>query len=200
MDERTRVEKKKKTQAATDIWEIEISLSDIKPRIWRRFAVPGNITLANLHQVIQDVMGWTNSHLHEFIVGRDHYSSHDSKMNPDWDRNSYDERLAVLRDVVKGEGAAFVYEYDFGDGWQHKLHVKKIGPPEAKVAYPVCLEGERACPPEDCGGPWAYDELLTVIADPEHERYEELTEWLGEGFDPEAFDVEETNEMLGDIR
>ena len=160
----------------------------------------GNITLAKLNKVIQNVMGWTNSHLHQYVIDQNRYSSHDSRMNPDWDRDSYDERLAKLCDVVKGDGAVFTYEYDFGDGWEHELQVKKVRPAESESVYPLCLAGQRACPPEDCGGPWGYDEFLQAIADPDHERHDELTEWYGEGFDPEAFDLKATNDMLKKMR
>ncbi len=192
--------KRKNAQTSVDICEVEISLLEIKPRIWRRFAVPTDITLAKLHKVIQIIMGWTNSHLHQFIIKNELYAPHDPRIDPDWNRNSYDERLVKLSDVVDSGAKSFKYEYDFGDDWMHKLQVKKVGPPDAHVVYPVCLAGKRACPPEDCGGPWGFEELLEAIADPKHERHEDLTEWLGEGFDPEWFYLEEINKMLKKIR
>jgi hypothetical protein len=192
--------KRKKTETPVEVCEIEISLLEITPRIWRRFVVPADITLAKLHKVIQLIMGWTNSHLHQFIIRNEYYAPHDPRVDPDWNRRSYDERLVKLSDMVDGGIKSFKYEYDFGDGWEHKLQVKKIGPPEANVRYPTCLSGKRACPPEDCGGPWGYEELLAAIADAHHERHEELSEWLGEGFDPEAFYLEDINKTLKSLR
>lgn len=103
-------------------------------------------------------------------------------------------------DQIVSEGDKLIYEYDFGDGWEHKIRIEKILPAEKGKRYPVCLAGKRACPPEDCGGPPGYERLLEVLRDPKHEEYEETLEWLGGPFDPEAFDVNEVNRMLKSVR
>ncbi len=105
-----------------------------------------------------------------------------------------------LSQVAKGEKNKFSYVYDMGDNWEHELVVEKILSPEAGKHYPVCLTGKRACPPEDCGSIWGYAELLEIIKDPEHEEYEERMEWLGEEFNPEAFNTEEVNQALESLR
>ena len=174
---------------------LEIGLLDIEPRIWRRFAVPSNIKLPRLHEVIQEVMGWTDSHLHAFMAeGERRYTDPD----PDFDLEygTMDEGKAKLTDLVTKPKDRFVYEYDFGDDWNHVVEVVSVGPPEKGVKYPVCLAGERSCPPEDCGGPWGYEGFLEAISDPDHEEHEENLEWLDGTFDPEAFDLNQVNRRM----
>jgi len=180
------------------IYELEISLLDSEPRIWRRFAVAGDITLVKLHHVAQLVMGWTDSHLHQFVMaGEVRYGSKHLYLDPDPDVR--DERRVRLNRVLSGPGDSLLYQYDFGDGWDHLLEVIGVGPAEQGVRYPVCLAGERACPPEDSGGIYGYYEILEAIADPDHEDHEEMAEWLGAGFDPEAFDEDAVNQMLASL-
>jgi len=180
------------------ICELEITLLDSEPRIWRRFAVAGDITLAELHRVAQVVMGWTDSHLHQFVtVSNVRYESKDPDLDPDPDVR--DERRVRLNHVLSRSGASLLYQYDFGDGWDHLLQVVRVGPAEQGVRYPVCLAGERACPPEDSGGIYGYYEILEAVADPDHEDHDAMTEWLGADFDPEAFDRDEVNRMLASL-
>ena len=186
---------KKKTKASTTkVFELEIWLVDIEPRIWRRFVVPANIKLPRLHDVIQNVMGWTNSHLHAFMTEGKRYTD----PYPDFDigEDTLDETKAGLTDLVLRPKDRFVYEYDFGDGWNHVVEVISIVPPEKDVTYPLCLAGERACPPEDCGGPWSYDDLLEAIRDPDHGEHDDMLEWVGSSFGPESFDAREVNRLL----
>ena len=185
---------KKTTTGTTKVYELEIWLMDIEPRIWRRVAVPDNIKLPTLHEVIQGVMGWTDSHLHAFIVGDHRYSYPHPGL--DMDDDELDERRAKLTDLVLRPKDRFVYEYDFGDCWRHVVEVVSIRPPDTGVKYPVCLSGQRACPPEDCGGPWSYDEFLEAILNSDHEEHEEMLEWVGGRFDPEAFDLKAANRQL----
>ncbi len=177
----------------TQIYQLKITLEGSKPPIWRRVQVPGNTTLANLHDLIQDVMGWEDSHLHNFTVkGREF-----GQPNPEFDEGEVeDERKILLNQVADQPKTKFTYEYDFGDGWRHAIVVEKILPPEPATAYPVCLDGSRHCPPEDCGGIWGYQEMLAKIANPKHPEHEEILEWLGGEFDPEEFSVDEVNEHL----
>ncbi len=190
-----------RASTGAEVYQLKVTLLGSEPPVWRRFAVPANITLAKLHDVIQIVMGWYDCHLHEFYT-RDgtRYRARDPDLDLDWDAGTIDERKARLRDVIQRAKQRFFYDYDFGDGWEHGLELEKRIPPEPGVKYPVCLAGERACPPEDCGGVWGYGELIEAIRDPKHERHEELREWLGGPFDPEAFDIEQTNTLLRKLR
>jgi hypothetical protein len=176
------------------IYQLKITLKGSKPPIWRRVEVPGTITLAALHHVIQAAMGWYDSHLHQFEVGDTTYG--DREMLEDLDvRNSRTIRLNQIAPAVK---AKFSYLYDFGDNWDHAILVEKITPPEPTARYPRCIAGKRACPPEDCGGIWGYAELLEALANPEHPEHEDMLEWVGEPIDPEAFDLAEVNARLAD--
>ena len=181
---------------STNIYEIHIELLESDPSIWRRFAVRRDLTLAALHSVIQVVMGWKDSHLHAFVVGSVRYEEPGNDLGFAMEQETIDERTVRLGDVAEGQGSSFLYEYDFGDGWRHQLEVRNLGEPEAGVRYPVCLGGERACPPEDCGGIGGYDDLLNAISDPRHEDHDDLREWLAADFDPEAFDLEAVNRIL----
>jgi hypothetical protein len=172
-----------------EIYQLKIWLGEIEPRIWRKFEVPSNTRLDKLNEIIQGVMGWTNSHLHEFSADGVRYGAHYPDGN-DYNDGMLDESKARLTDLVSRPKERFRYEYDFGDGWGHIVKLLEIREPQENVKYPVCLEGERACPPEDCGGPWRYPELLEILKDPDHEEHEELLEWVGDEFDPEAFDIE----------
>jgi hypothetical protein len=120
-------------------------------------------------------------------------------MDEDWDdvgSEDEDDTQYTLEQVVTRPGQRFRYTYDFGDGWDHSIVVEKILPAQRGVKYPVCLAGKRACPPEDSGGPWGYEGLLEALRDPHHERHEELTQWAGSDFDPEAFNVNDVNARL----
>ena len=120
-----------------------------------------------------------------------------SELDPDYgDDWTQDERKVKLQKVAPEIGVKFHYEYDFGDSWTHLIQVEKILMPEPNTVYPVCIKGKRACPPEDCGGVWGYADLIEIMADPKHEQYEEMQEWLGDELDPEAFDLNEVNDAL----
>jgi len=143
-------------------------------------------------------MGWTNSHLHQFNIEGKKYRG-EGMYDPVEDPEVLDESEYRLNKLI-GENSIFDYEYDFGDCWEHEIRVEKVIPAEEGVSYPLCLYGERACPPEDCGGTWGYEELLNVLNDPEHEDHEQYSEWAGKDFDPEKFDIAETNRVLGKVR
>jgi hypothetical protein len=180
------------------IYQIKVTLQGSKPPIWRRLLVRSDITLADLHRIIQAAFGWWDYHLHQFIVGEIYFGVPD----PDYDDylEMHDERKIRLHQLAEREGSKFRYEYDFGDDWLHQVLVEKILPPEPGQAYPVCLKGRRACPPEDVGGMWGYEHFLEAIADPEHEEHDNYLDWVGGEFDPEAFDLEEVNEALRALR
>jgi len=180
---------------ATDvpIYQIKVTLKGSKPPIWRRIQVRSDITLSRLHMILQEAMGWWNAHLHLFAVGQTEYGLPD----PDFGfEGMRDERMVKLNQIATGEGARFIYEYDFGDSWEHVLLVEKVLPPEEGVQYPICTKGRRACPPEDVGGIWGYEEFLEAIQDPDHPEHEEYLEWIGDEFDPEEFDLDAINERL----
>jgi hypothetical protein len=188
---------RKPAKVSDRIYRLKVTLKDIKPPVWRRIEVP-DCTLGDLHEVIQTVMGWDDSHLHQFVVRGTYYGP----PAPDdfgfgMDMEVEDEDGVLLSQIVKVDRKVkFRYEYDFGDGWQHEIEFERIVEREPKVKYPRCVEGKRACPPEDCGGPWGYPAFLEAIADPSHERHEELLEWVGGEFEPEAFSVEPVNREL----
>jgi len=136
-----------------------------------------------------------NSHLHEFLIKGQRYRDLEQMYEDVDEPDMHDEQEFRLKKLVD-EGDVFEYEYDFGDCRQHEIAVEKVMEPEAGVRYPLCLAGERACPLEDCGGPWGYDELLKVLGDPGHEEYEHYRGWAGEDFDAERFDLEKANRAL----
>ena len=178
------------------IYQLKVTLKGSKPPIWRRLQVPGEVTLAKLHQVLQAAMGWTDSHLHQFEVDGVYYGP--PELRDELDVES--EQRLRLRQAAPDERAKFRYEYDFGDDWQHEILVEKIAPPEPGRRYPICLAGKRACPPEDCGGIWGYYQLLETVGNPDDPEHDELREWLGGDFDPEDLDLDEINQSLKRIR
>jgi hypothetical protein len=194
-------ERKKAMPSETRIYQIKITLNESKPPIWRRVLVRDDINLARFHYIIQAAMGWTNSHLHQFIVGQTYFG----EPHPDYDYgfDMLDERRVKLKQIVPGEGFTFRYEYDFGDSWLHDLLVEKVLEPEPGQQYPLCVKGRRACPPEDVGGIWSYNYFLESTQNPDHPDYpgdEDILEWLGGEFGPTTFDMDETNEILRELR
>ncbi|CAN5529483.1 hypothetical protein BH24ACT7_BH24ACT7_14700 [soil metagenome] len=135
-------------------------------------------------------------HLHGFDVDGTRYGIR----NPDWDLDDLDEHRYRLEDALPSVGSKMRWDYDFGDGWEHKVLVEAITLPERGTTYPFCLTGRRACPPEDCGGPWGYGNLLEALADPDHPDHDDLTEWAPIDFDPARFDVDETTEAMRSLR
>jgi hypothetical protein len=184
------------TKQLISIYQIKISLIGVKSPIWRTVLVPSNLGLNEFHDVIQLAMGWTDSHLHQFIANKVFYGISDGEFGMEIE----DESQYKLSQLLKKEKDTLIYEYDFGDGWEHKILLEKILPFDSKTAWPVCIKGKRACPPEDCGGIWGYEELLETISDPKHPEYESMLEWLGGEFDPEEFDLEQINEDLAEYR
>jgi hypothetical protein len=191
--------KKKSSQVTTlnaaHIYQIKVTLKWSNPPIWRRLQVHGDTRLGRLHQVLQIAMGWDGGHLHAFDAGGISYGEPD----PHFPGDIRSER-SVRLDKIAQEGGTFRYEYDFGDSWIHEIKVEKVLAPEPGTRYPSCLAGKRACPPEDCGGVPGYERMLGILANPKDEEYEEITEWLGEEFDPEAFDLGAVNEELAKLR
>jgi len=150
---------------------------DVKPPVWRRIQVPETYTFRDLHVAIQDAMGWSGCHLHEFRIAGVRIGIPDEDMV---DREILPEKRQRIAEYV----------YDSGDGWEHRIALEKILPRDESTAYPVCISGRRACPPEDCGGASGYESFLEAMRDPEHPEHEEALEWAGGEYDPESFDPE----------
>lgn len=179
------------------IYQLKITLKDITPPIWRRVQLP-DCTLGDLHEVIQVAMGWDDSHLHQFVVRGTYYGETvDDNLGLGVDMDVGEEGDVLLSQIIKGNRKMkFRYEYDFGDGWQHDIEVERVIEREPKVDYPRCIEGRRACPPEDVGGPWGYAEFVAATTDPKHEAHREMKEWFGGRFDPEKFSAVAVNREL----
>lgn len=178
---------------ARSAYVVKVTLLGVRPPVWRRLLVPANIHLGDLHGILQAAMGWKDCHLHVFSVGKDTFGAlapdGDETPGTDWD----DERGLTLRDL--GLGAEFLYEYDFGDNWKHRVRIESLAP-ETSLSAPVCIGGSRACPPESCGGRHGYAVLLLALADTKHKRHAEMRDWLGRDFDPETFDAERVTSEL----
>jgi hypothetical protein len=180
------------------IFQIKVTLEGSKPPIWRRLLVRSDITLGDLHSILQAAFGWWDYHLHQFIINGTYYG----EPHPDYlDYGGMQDELEVtLGQIAPRQGCKFRYEYDFGDSWLHQVLVEKVLPAEPDQDYPVCVAGRRARPPEDVGGIWGYYHFLEAVQDPEHEEHDEYLEWVGGAFDPEAFDLEEINQALAALR
>jgi hypothetical protein len=181
----------KKKSDEKRVYQLKVTLRDIRPPIWRRIQVGGDTNLQRLHRILQTVMGWLGGHLHEFFVFGDSYGD-PKQMGGD----VLDERKVTLKQLITGEKEKFHYLYDFGDSWEHEILVEKILPPEKGTRYPVCLTGKRACPPEDCGGPPGYESLLEALKDPAHPEHDDMFDWLPGDFDSEKFDIHWVNGRL----
>jgi uncharacterized protein (TIGR00369 family) len=179
--------------AAERIYQFRITLRDVAPPVWRIILVPETYSFWDLHVAITDAMGWLDYHLHAFHVvspdGKrplrigipdDSGFEGDEPIEPGWE-------VPITRHFTR-PGVTVQYDYDFGDGWEHDVILEAISERQAGLKYPLCVGGARACPPEDCGGPSGYENLLEVIRDPGHEEHESVLQWLGGRFDPEKFD------------
>lgn len=188
---------------ATDaVYQVKITLKGLRPPIWRRILVKSDMTLAQLHGIIQAVMGWYDCHLHAFTTadGRE-YGVPDPEEDAFWGHAPLDERKAKLRQVLTPEQPRMRYTYDFGDNWEHEIRLEKTGSIDYTVRYPLCIQGKRAAPPEDVGGVWGYAGFLDAMADPTHEEHGEYREWIGRDvFDPDAFGLDEVNDALRQLR
>jgi hypothetical protein len=183
--------------AAERVYQFKIALKDSHPPIWRRIQVK-DCTLDKLHEHIQTAMGWTNSHLNHFHIGEQPYGDPDL-MQENYDEFGYEDSTSTrISDILPKTGRRFRfdYEYDFGDAWHHDVLFEGCVRAEPGTRYPVCVEGARACPPEDVGGVWGYEEFGEAMADPEHERHEEFAGWIGGSFDAETFDASSATKRM----
>jgi predicted XRE-type DNA-binding protein len=179
--------------APSRVYQIKVTLTGSEPPIWRRLVVPGSISLAALHRILQISMGWDDDHLHAFQAAKRRARRWPEPGELDLD----DEERVHLDQVLAREKSVMVYMYDFGDSWEHDIVVEKILASSDGVGVPSCIGGERACPPEDSGGVWGYDNLLAAIRDSTHPEHKMMLDWVGDEFDPERFDIDAVNARLG---
>jgi hypothetical protein len=174
--------------SAPSIARLKITLDDVEPKVMRRVEVPSTLRLDRLHLVIQAAMGWENYHLYEIRARGVGWGEPDPDGLHD---GPLDAKKARLIDLIEDTGAkSFKYLYDFGDGWEHTVAIERFSDPVPGLTYPILLQTQGRCPPEDSGGPWGYSEFLEALNDPKHERHEEMINWIGEGFDPNVVDPE----------
>ena len=178
------------------LYQFKITLLESPVPIWRRIQVKDS-TLDKFHERIQTAMGWTNSHLHQFKIAGENYGDPDLLNDGFEDFECIDSTATKISEIVPkaGKRFQFVYEYDFGDSWQHEVLFEGCLKAEKGSRYPLCVEGERKCPPEDVGGVSGYSRFLEAIANPNHEQHDELVEWAG-AFDPEEFDSVRTTKVM----
>ncbi|MFA7174510.1 MAG: plasmid pRiA4b ORF-3 family protein [Kiritimatiellia bacterium] len=186
----------KQKSGGSPVYQLKISLKNSSPPIWRRVLIPSNLPLKKLHNVIQSLFGWTNSHLHQFIDGRTYYQPGGGDDDFAGMMNVEDSNDLRVCDLLRNEKEKVVYEYDFGDSWEHQILLEKMLKPDPKKKLPICTKGMRACPPEDCGGMYGYYHLIETLSGADCPEKEELLEWLGGPIDPDAFDLKATNARL----
>jgi len=175
-----------------DVFVFHVALRDIEPAIWRRLRVPADVSLARLHDILQIAFGWTDSHLHDFLVG----DVRISMLDIEDEFFAIDEHAAPFGAVAR-QDTQILYRYDFGDDWEHDIKVEAVlesGPETIE-----CLGGARACPPEDCGGTSGYEHVVEVLSKPRHPEHKEMREWVGPRFDPERFDIKAVNKALATL-
>lgn len=187
----------KKPAPAASSYTLKVTLLGSAPPIWRTVQVRGDTTLGRLHRVLQAAFGWEDCHPHQFVVGQRRFGVPE---RADFGPPVTDERKATVAELAPKRGKRFVYEYDFGDGWEHGVEVEAIAAPVGGLSLPRLLDGARAAPPEDSGGVWGYAQKLEAIAGEQHPEHDDVLEWLGEGFDPEAFDVKQAAAAVARVR
>jgi len=171
------------------IFRLKVTLRGSKPPIWRRFLVPGDISLKRLHDSLQAVMGWPDSHLHQFEARGVCYGTSDREFGV----KRVSENKTTIGQVLRNTKDRLTYGYDFGDGWFHDVVLEEVLEFGQGGPYPIVEAGKRACPPEDVGGVYGYLNFLEALADPNHPEHRDMIDWAGAAFDPEAFDVGEAN-------
>jgi hypothetical protein len=181
-----------RTPELGDVFELRIQLRNIQPEIWRRLLVPAEVPLGVLHEAIQVAFGWHNSHLHDFLIGNVRFGMADVE-----EEIFCVDEIAAPVGAVANVGTTFLYRYDFGDDWEHDVTVERVSVDESEGIQ--CTGGARSCPPEDCGGPSGYGNLLGILADPSHPEHRESKTWAGRRFDPEKFDMPAVNRKLGSL-
>ena len=184
-----------------DFISLKVSLNKSNPSIWRQIILHKTHTFFELHHIIQITMGWKNYHAYEFnLEGFRIGPIIEDEILEGYGNNSIlDCNTAMLLDVVSNIGDIIIYEYDFGDGWQHTLEVKGFIDADHSLMYPICIAGEMACPPEDCGGIRGFGDLLEILKNKKHQDYKDYKRWLPRGYDPTKFNLEKVNKELGKL-
>ena len=177
------------------VFRLRIQLRDVEPVVWRRVLVPGSVRMAKLAYMLIAAMGWNNSHLHAFEVSGKRYGMHFD----DWPDDEIDEKAVTVLQALRDE-RRFVFDYDFGDNWEHDVVVEELTWSYFGLKYAVVLDGENACPPDDVGGDSGYADFLEAIGDPAHEEHEDYVEWIGGPFDPSEFDLAGANALCQKVR
>lgn len=177
------------------MFQLRLQLRDVEPVVWRQVLVPGSVRLNKLSEMLLAAMGWTNSHLHAFLVGNKRYGMHFDE----WPGGEIDEKTVTVLQALRDE-RRFVFEYDFGDGWEHDVVIEQLTWSYFGLKFAVCVDGQNACPPEDVGGTSGYADFLEAIADPDHEEHEAYLEWVGGAFDPAEFDLGMANALCQRLR
>jgi hypothetical protein len=180
------------TMPSLTVHELTVTLLDVAPRVWRRLRVPSPVSLSVLHAVLQITMGWEDRHLHEWRMGDSTYGPPEEES---WGESIGDEASVTLAEVGPAD-SAFSYFYDLGDGWEHLVEVNSVAPYDASVPPLFCLAGDRACPPEDSGGPIGYEHVLDALSDPADPEHDDTVAWLGDRFDPDELDLASINNRL----
>lgn len=180
------------------VYQLKVTLKGAQPPIWRRLQVPAAVDLKELHLLFQVVMGWHNEHLYEFRVGQRYFGEPEPKS---WGVEGFgppiqDARKTPLLEIAPRAGSKFLYTYDMGDSWEHQVLVEKVIAANPEAHLPTCLAGQRACPPEDCGGVWGYRDIIAALERPDATQSAELLEWVGDGFEPDKFDLAAVNAQL----
>lgn len=189
----------KKSVVPPEICQLKVTLLGTSPPIWRRLLVLADLTLAQLHDVLQAAMGWEDGHMHEFSIGQRRFGRPDPEDQLMGMPSAENERTVRLSGILGRVSSKVIYTYDFGDSWEHSIVLEKWLPIDPNATYPICTDGQLACPPEDCGGVPGFYDLVEALADPNHERYEEMLDWIGGDFDPQAFSVDKVNKMLAPL-
>lgn len=177
---------------AAVLLQLKLTLTGIRPPIWRRLLVTNQVSLKRLHDSIQAVAVWKDMHPHEFIIEEKRYGQPALREVVPVEN----EALFRLHSLPLTKGTSFTYMYDFGDHWEVEVKVERVLPPDPGSPFAFVIEGARAFPPEDSGGVTGYQELLEALSDPSDPAHEECREWVGQDFDPERFDLATTNERL----
>lgn len=178
--------------------QVKITIENIEPAIWRRLLLPKSLNFAQLHEIIQAAFGWTDSHLHQFTVGGLIIGAPEFDEDGFSDHQTFEATEVFLRDLVlyRLPDPKIHYEYDFGDSWSHWIEFEDPVPARAGTKYPLLVDGARSGPPEDCGGPIGYENLLGILSDPDHDEHRDTRRWVGRYFNPEAFDRDKTQNAI----
>lgn len=183
-----------------DILQLTIKLDHTDPLIWRRILLKKETSFFELHHIIQIVMGWKNYHLFEFNLDGFRVGMIEENENGYGSNQLLDANKTLLSDILSLVEDRFMYNYDFGDGWLHEIALEKLIETEVKRVYPICIDGQLNCPPEDCGGINGFNDILQILENKEHPRYKEIRNWVGKNYDPEQFDTVKVNKKLKQLQ